>query len=105
VLNATQVEDPSGNVIQGVPGLAGKVANRVVEPAGFSVAQETDATSPAPETLVMFEPGARQAAEELAQGVEPQLGPTRAEQMIEEVRALARGAPLALVVGHDDAEF
>ena len=53
----------------------------------------------------MFEPGAEEDAAELAAAVADQLGETPTTPMIDEVRELAEGAPLALVVGQDDAEF
>jgi hypothetical protein len=100
VLNATQV---SG--IQGVPGLAGKVASEVVKPTGFDVAAEDNASSGFAETVVMFEPGAEEQADELATAVADQLGETPVEPMDEEVRGKAEGATLALVIGQDDSEF
>jgi hypothetical protein len=100
VLNATQV---SG--IQGVPGLAGKVASEVVKPTGFDVAAEDNASSGFAETVVMFEPGAEEQADELAAAIEDQLGETPVEPMDEEVREKAEGALLALVIGQDDSEF
>ena len=45
------------------------------------------------------------AANDLAQGVSDQLGDTESTPMIGEIRDAANGAPLALVVGRDDADF
>jgi hypothetical protein len=105
VLNATQVDD--GAVpIDAVSGLAGKVAAEVVRPAsGFTVGTEETAASGFEETTIMFEPGAEADADELAQAVAEQLGETPVTPMIDEVRALSANAPLALVIGQDDADF
>ncbi len=110
VLNATQVEAADGTEIQGVQGLAAKVADEVVKPAGYKAGKETDATSGLPETVIMFETGEDASANEteaeaLAKQVADQLGETSVTAMTEEVRALSGGAPLALVIGADDAEF
>ena len=53
----------------------------------------------------MFEPNHDQDADDLAAAVDDKLGQAEVTPMIEEVRALADGAPLALVVGQDDANF
>ncbi|HSI82037.1 MAG TPA: LytR C-terminal domain-containing protein [Solirubrobacterales bacterium] len=106
VLNATQVIGADGVVIQGVPGLADQVAEDVIRPAdGFRPGNRDNATSGFDQTTIMFEPGARQAATSLAAEVAASLGEAPVEPMIEEVRDLAGGARLALVVGSDDAEF
>lgn len=105
VLNATQVDD--GSVpIDAVSGLAGKVGAEVVRPAsGFKVGTEETAASGFEETTIMFEPGAEADADELAQAVAEQLGETPVTPMIDEVRAFSANAPLALVIGQDDADF
>jgi hypothetical protein len=106
VLNATQVEEPGGTVIQGVPGLADEVVERVVQPAaGFRPGRRDNAASGSEETLVMFERGARRDANRLANEIEPILGTAPVEPMTQEVRDRAGGAPLAIVVGQDDADF
>jgi hypothetical protein len=105
VLNATQIEDSAGTEIQGVEGLAARVADEVVKPAGFKVGREETAASGFDETTVMFEPGAEEQANELAEAVRDQLGETPVIPMVDEVRELAGGAPVALVIGQDDAEF
>jgi hypothetical protein len=53
----------------------------------------------------MFEPGNEADATDLAAGVADQLGEPEVTPMIEEVRGSAAGAPLALVIGRDDADF
>jgi LytR cell envelope-related transcriptional attenuator len=105
VLNATQVDE--GPVpIEAVSGLAAKVADEVIKPAsGFVAGSEETAASGFEETTIMFEPGAEADAEQLAQTVAEQLGETPVTPMIDEVRALSANAPLALVIGQDDAEF
>jgi LytR cell envelope-related transcriptional attenuator len=106
ILNATQEEGVDGTPIAGVAGLAGVVAKEVVQPLdGFSVGEKTDAASGFDETTVMFEPGNDADADELAAGVADQLGEPEVLPMIGEVRDRAADAPLALVVGRDDAEF
>jgi hypothetical protein len=105
VLNATQV-DEGGVPIEAVAGLAAKVADEVVKPAkGFKVVEEETAASGLEATTIMFEPPAEADADDLARTVADQLGETPITPMIDEVRQLAGGAPLALVIGQDDAEF
>jgi hypothetical protein len=114
VLNATQEEDTViGEPITGVPGLASKVADQVVKPAGYKPTVETDAPSGLNETVIMFDAseGGEEAsanekeADKLAAAIAGQLGETNAIAMIDEVRAQVKGAPLALLVGADDADF
>jgi hypothetical protein len=106
ILNATQEEGVDGTPIAGVAGLAGVVAKEVVQPLdGFSVGEKADAASGFDETTVMYEDGSEAAADDLAAGVADQLGEPEVLPMIGEVRDRAVGAPLALVVGQDDAEF
>ncbi|MGH2951626.1 MAG: LytR C-terminal domain-containing protein [Solirubrobacterales bacterium] len=104
VLNATQVES-SGGTIQGVPQLASTIADQVVKPAGYPIGREDNAASGFEETLVMYEPKAEGDAAELARAINDELGETATSPMIQEVRDLAGGAPLALVVGQDDSSF
>jgi len=104
VLNATQI-DADGAEIAGVRGLAAKVSEQVVRPAGFKVVSEETAASGFDETTVMFEPGAEEEANALADAIADQLGEAPVLPMIDEVSELAGGAPVALVIGQDDAEF
>ena len=53
----------------------------------------------------MFEPENEADADELAAAVAEQLGEPEVLPMIDEVRDLSADAPLALVIGRDDAEF
>ena len=105
VLNATQEEAVGGGEVDGVPGLADAVAKDVVRPAGFAVGEKTDAATGFEQTTVMFESNQDEEADELAQAVTDQLGEPDVTPMIDDVRQLANGAPLALVVGRDDADF
>lgn len=101
VLNATQTE--SG--VQGVLGLAKKVASEVVKPVGYPVGVTANAPTGFTETVVMFEPEGEGDAAEFARAVEGKLGETRTEPVASDIAALAKGSPLVLVVGADDAEF
>ena len=107
VLNATQDVSESGVEIQGVPGLARKVADQVLKPEDYAGGTSDRRRRRAPtETVVMFEPEHATEADELAGAVEQRSSARRRSQpMIQEVRDLAGGADLALVVGQDDAEF
>lgn len=106
VLNATQETGADGTPIAGVQGLAGTVAKEVVRPLdGFKVGEKSNAPSGLDETTVMFEPDSQSSANDLAQGVSDQLGDTGVTPMTAEIRDSANGAPLALVIGRDDADF
>ncbi len=105
VLNATQEDAVSGSEIAGVQGLAGEVAKQVIQPTQFAVGEKTDAPTGFDETTIMFEPDFEDDANELAQDVADQLGEPEVTPMIGEIRDVSGGAPLALVVGRDDAEF
>ena len=105
VLNATQEESVGGGEIAGVQGLAGVIAKAVVQPTKFAVGVKTDAPTGFDETTVMFEPDNEEDANELADDVADQLGRPEVTPMIGEIRDVADGAPLALVVGRDDADF
>jgi hypothetical protein len=104
VLNATQVENAEVP-IQAVQGLASTIADQVVDPAGYRVATADDAPSGFEETVVMYEPNAEGDAAEFARAINADLGETPTMPMIEEIRDVAENAPLALVIGQDDAEF
>jgi len=106
VLNATQEVGADGTEIAGVQGLAGEVAQQAVEPLdGFKVGEKADAADGFDETTVMYEPDFQDAADELGKGVSDELGDPQVEPMVSAVRDRADGAPLALVVGRDDADF
>lgn len=113
VLNGTQVlSETTGETIPGVIGLADEVGDKVIKPAGYAVGEKTNAASGVDETVIMFESseGGDAAANEeeaarLAEAVADQLGETETTPMVQEVRDLAGGAPLAIVIGADDQDF
>jgi hypothetical protein len=105
VLNATQI-DEGGTTIQGVQGLASEVADKIVKPAGFKapVNDQKDAPAGFPDSVIMYVSGQEDAATKLADAVEPKLGTTDTQEMTGDIRAVVGKAPLALVVGQDDAD-
>lgn len=113
VLNGTQVvSETTGETIAGVVGLADEIGDKVIKPAGYSVGEKTNAASGVDETVIMFESSEggdasenEQEAQKLAEAVADQLGETEITPMVQEVRDLAGGAPLAIVVGADDQDF
>jgi hypothetical protein len=106
VLNATQEQAADGTVIAGVQGLAGVVAKQVIQPIkGYGVGEKTDAASGLDQTTIMFEPDNEADANDLATAVADQLGEPEVAPMIGEVRDRAGRAPLALLVGRDNADF
>jgi LytR cell envelope-related transcriptional attenuator len=100
VLNATQT---SG--VQGVPGLAKKVATEVVKPAGYQIGVQANAPSGFAESVVMFDPEGEGAAAELARAIEAKLGQTATEAIADDIRQASGDAPLVLVIGADDQSF
>ena len=100
VLNATQT---SG--VQGVPGLAKKVATEVVKPAGYPVGVQANAPSGFAESVVMFEPEQEGAAAEFARAIEAKLGQTGTEPIADDIRQASGESPLVLVIGADDQNF
>lgn len=88
-----------------VSGLAAKVESQVVEPAGYKQGPVTNTDNSVSQTVVMFVPGKEGDANALAKAVEPKLGQTATAPMTDVINSLADPAPLALVVGADDAEF
>ena len=104
VLNATAVQNETGTV-EAVPGLAGVIAETVVEPAGFRVRTTDTALTGSEVTVIMYEEGREEDAQKLAAAIEAQLGQVEIEPMTQEVRDLAAGAELALLVGADNDDF
>lgn len=100
ILNATQELG-----VQGVPGIADKVAKKVVESKRFKPTAETDAKDGLDASTIYYEVGAKLAAAELAKAVRKDLGDTATTPMLEPIRKRAEGAPLALLIGRDDAGF
>lgn len=102
VLNATQ-DEAAG--IPATPGIADVVAAELVEPAGFRVEDRTNAPGGEPQSVIMFNPGAEEAANELVDAVEEDLGAIEAIPITSEIEAAAGGADLVLIVGQDDSGF
>jgi LytR cell envelope-related transcriptional attenuator len=104
VLNATQIES-GGTEIQGVQGLASEVANKIVKPAGFKapVNDQKDAPTGFPDSVIMYVSGQEAAAGDLASAVSKKLGTTDTQEMTGDISAVVGKAPLALIVGSDDA--
>jgi len=100
ILNATQTED-----VQGVPGLADKVASEVVKQLGYPLGTRTNAPAGFAESVVMFEPSAEGEAAELARAISKQLGETATQPMAADIRAAVEDSTIVLVVGADDAQF
>jgi len=95
VLNGTA---PEGGV--GVPGTA-KAASVFVEDAGWKVGEVGDAGS-FPTSSVMYEDGFKSDAKKLAGDLSEQLGALDVVPITAEVRDVAAGADVAVVVGQDD---
>jgi hypothetical protein len=101
VLNGT-----GGGGVTGVAGLAQKGA-QFVKQDGFKVGAVTDAqsTTPFATSLVMYQPGSQEDAQTVADGIQKQFGKTELQQMEPEIKAKARGAKVALVIGSDDSRL
>jgi len=89
----------------GVPGLAALVGKQVVKAAGYKTGTVANAGSSFTNTVAMFAPGQEPQAKKLAKAIKPKLGDTPTTAMTTDVRARADGAPLALALGLDDAQF
>jgi len=89
----------------GVSGLAALVAKQVVKDAGYKTGTVANAGSSIMQTVVMFAPGHEPQAKKLAKAIKPKLGDTPTKAMTADVTANANGAPLALGLGLDDAQF
>jgi hypothetical protein len=106
ILNATQEEAADGTEIAAVSGLADKVAKDVVHPLKeFKIAAKTGSPTGFETTTIMFEPEHQDEADDLAAGVSDQLGEPDVTPMVADIRAAAKGAPLTLVIGKDNADF
>jgi hypothetical protein len=88
-----------------VSGLAAKAEAQAVEPAGYHKGPVTNTESSFQSTVVMYAPGHADEAKALATAIQPKLGDTPTQRMSEEISSLAGKAPLALVIGSDDARF
>jgi hypothetical protein len=89
----------------GVPGLADQVDKQVVEKAGYRTRTVANADASFDNTVVMFASGHEADAKRLAKEIAPKLGDTPTEKMTADVEARSKGAPLALGLGLDDAQF
>jgi hypothetical protein len=98
VLNGT-----AASGVAAVPGFASDIAKEVKR-AGYKVGEVADTNTSFVETVVMYEPGQKAAARALAGDLDGVLGRTAIDPIITEVRALAKKADLALVLGQDDAQ-
>lgn len=87
VLNGTAVE-----------GLAGTYGN-MVERRGYQLGAVTNSRSSFAESVVMFQQGAARAAHRVADSLEI----SRVQPMTSEIASLSAGAPVAVVVGEDNA--
>jgi hypothetical protein len=87
VLNGTAVE-----------GLAGTYGN-MVERRGYQLGAVTNSRSSFAESVVMFQPGEAAAAHRVADSLEI----SRVQPMTSEIASLSAGAPVAVVVGEDNA--
>jgi hypothetical protein len=87
VLNGTAVE-----------GLAGTYGN-MVERRGYQLGAVTNSRSSFAESVVMFQPGEGRAAHRVADSLEI----SRVQPMSSEIASLSAGAPVAVVIGEDNA--
>ena len=87
VLNGTAVE-----------GLAGTYGD-MVERRGYQLGAVTNSRSSFTESVVMFEPGEGRAAHRVADSLEI----SRVRPMTTEIASLSAGAPVAVVIGEDNA--
>jgi len=87
VLNGTAVE-----------GLAGTYGN-MVERRGYQLGAVTNSRSSFAESVVMFQSGEGRAAHRVADSLEI----SRVQPMTSEIASLSAGAPVAVVVGEDNA--
>jgi len=99
VLNGTGVAGAPG-----VPGLAENVAEDV-EAADYKVVQIADAGASFAESLIMYQPDDRSAAEQVESDLKKTLGGTKLQRMTPEIKSLAKDAPVAVVIGADDSQL
>jgi hypothetical protein len=86
-------------------GLADRVTTEVVRPAGYKVTVQDNAPTDFSESTVMFAPKAKGDAAQFGRAIAKELGETESTAMAADVEAVAKGAPLALIIGADDANF
>jgi hypothetical protein len=100
VLNATQAAD-----VPAVAGLAATISEALVEPLNYNVVVEADAPAGTERTTVMFAPGQRASARQLANRVRGDLGEPELAPMTQEVENASRQADVALLIGVDNSTF
>ena len=81
-----------------VEGLAGTYGN-MVERRGYQLGAVTNSRSSFAESVVMFQQGEAAAAHRVADSLEI----SRVQPMTSEIASLSAGAPVAVVVGEDNA--
>jgi hypothetical protein len=86
-----------------IPDLAGQV-DPIVRQADYDIGRLGDATEPYDSSVIMYVAGHKVEASALAGDLEPELGEIPIEPINEEIRELAAGAGVALVVGPDAAQ-
>jgi hypothetical protein len=98
VLNATQ-----SATTPPVSGLAHTVSIDVVKPLGYKVVAEDDAPAGLTNTTVMYTGDFKDAADKFTKKIRPKLGDTAVQKMSSDVKANAKGAQVALLIGLDDS--
>lgn len=101
VLNATVQE----GISDPVPGVAALAGDELVRPAGFKVVAEDEALTGETDSVILYEPDSEEDAQRLADEVKAALGRTEIQEMDSATRELAKGAPLALLIGFEDSGF
>ena len=89
--------------VAAVPGFATEIAKEVKQ-AGYKVGDVSNSDTSFVETEIMYVPGMKAAARQLAEDLDATLGRTSVRAIIPEVRELAGKADLAVVLGVDDAQ-
>ncbi|HSC21003.1 MAG TPA: LytR C-terminal domain-containing protein, partial [Solirubrobacterales bacterium] len=82
-----------------VPGLAASYGDKV-EAKGFELGPVTNSSSSFSESVVMFKRGHKPEARKVAK----QLKIAKVQLMSGEIESVSAGAPVAVIVGEDDAE-
>jgi hypothetical protein len=98
VLNGT-----AASGVAAVPGFATDIAKEVRQ-AGYKIGEVSNSDTSFVETEIMYVPGMKAAARQLAKDLDDTLGRTSVRSIIPEVRDLAGKADLAVVLGVDDAQ-
>ena len=104
VLNATATT-VNGVPVDPIPNLAADVSVDIVQPLGYKVKTEATAITGEEDSVVMYEEGEEKAAKDFADALQPELGEIEIVPMVQEVRDLAKGANVALLVGLDDKDL